>query len=86
MGFVAFRPFSPPAYDQVRQTAAEITAYFRALNFAPEPSNDTVTFRGTMGKSQSQALYLTFCGFMSLAALAIVLTIMVDASPSRLSA
>jgi hypothetical protein len=30
---------------QVRQTAAEITAYFRALNFTPEPAKDTVTFR-----------------------------------------
>lgn len=30
---------------QVRQTAAEITAYFRALNFTPEPSKETVIFR-----------------------------------------
>lgn len=71
-----FTTDGPAKGKEVRQTAAEITAYFKALNFAPEPTNDTVTFRGTMGKSQSQALYLTFCGFMSLAALAIVLTIM----------
>eukprot|EP00282_Hemiselmis_andersenii_P000701 CAMPEP_0114135898 /NCGR_PEP_ID=MMETSP0043_2-20121206/14929_1 /TAXON_ID=464988 /ORGANISM="Hemiselmis andersenii, Strain CCMP644" /LENGTH=301 /DNA_ID=CAMNT_0001229621 /DNA_START=26 /DNA_END=931 /DNA_ORIENTATION=- len=65
----------PAKGKEVRQTAAEITAYFRALNFSPEPTSDTVTFRGTMGKSQSQALYLTFCTFLSLAAVGIVLTI-----------
>jgi hypothetical protein len=35
---------------QVRQTAAEIVAYFTAMNFAPEPDNGVITFRGTMGR------------------------------------
>ncbi|EKX48469.1 hypothetical protein GUITHDRAFT_162374 [Guillardia theta CCMP2712] len=65
----------PSAGKEVRQTAAEITAYFRAMNFAPEPSQGTITFRGTMGKSKGQAFFLSFCTFLSLASLALVLTV-----------
>ena len=65
-------------FAQVRQTAAEIVAYFSAMNFTPEPSNDVMTFRGTMGRSRGQAAFLSFCTFLSLASLAIVLTIQVS--------
>jgi hypothetical protein len=65
-------------FAQVRQTAAEIVAYFSAMNFTPEPSNDVMTFRGTMGRSRGQAFFLSFCTFLSLASLAIVLTIQVS--------
>jgi len=65
----------PSKGKEVRQTAAEIVAYFSAMNFTPEPSNDVMTFRGTMGRSRGQAAFLSFCTFLSLASLAIVLTI-----------
>ena len=65
-------------FAQVRQTATEIVAYFSAMNFTPEPSNDVMTFRGTMGRSRGQAAFLSFCTFLSLASLAIVLTIQVS--------
>eukprot|EP00960_Hanusia_phi_P026406 746238-Hanusia_phi.AAC.3 len=48
----------PSAGKEVRQTAAEITAYFRAMNFAPEPSQGTITFRGTMGWEEEEVFVL----------------------------
>jgi len=65
----------PAAGREVRQTAGEISAYFRAMNFQPEPSGDKIVFRGTMGRSRGQAAFLTFVTFLSMASLAIVLTI-----------
>lgn len=65
----------PAAGREVRQTAGEISAYFRAMNFQPEPTGDKITFRGTMGRSRGQAAFLTFVTFLSMASLAIVLTI-----------
>lgn len=65
----------PAAGRDVRQTAGEISAYFRAMNFQPEPTGEKITFRGTMGRSRGQAAFLTFVTFLSMASLAIVLTI-----------
>lgn len=65
----------PAAGREVRQTAGEISAYFRAMNFQPEPSGEKIKFRGTMGRSRGQAAFLTFVTFLSMASLAIVLTI-----------
>jgi hypothetical protein len=61
--------------DGVKIAAGEISAYFRAMNFQPEPTGDKITFRGTMGRSRGQAAFLTFVTFLSMASLAIVLTI-----------
>jgi len=64
----------PAAGREVRQTAGEISAYFRAMNFQPEPTGELITFRGTMGRSRGQAAFLTFITFLSMASLGIVLT------------
>lgn len=56
-------------------SAGEISAYFRAMNFEPKPSGEKITFVGTMGRSRGQAAFLTFITFLSMASLAIVLTI-----------
>ena len=79
---VKFKPISkvyeapgPAAGREVRQTAGEISAYFRAMNFQPEPKEDKIVFKGMMGRSRGQAAFLTFITFLSLASLGIVLTI-----------
>jgi hypothetical protein len=45
------------------------------MNFEPKPSGEKITFVGTMGRSRGQAAFLTFITFLSMASLAIVLTI-----------
>ena len=51
-------------YVRVWAPAGEISAYFRAMNFQPEPTGDKITFRGTMGRSRGQAAFLTFVTFL----------------------
>jgi len=40
-----------------------------------ENKGSAVTFKGVVGKSKSQAFFLTFCTFMGLISLALVLSI-----------
>jgi len=51
-------------HEQKKRAAGEISAYFRAINFQPEPTGELITFRGTMGRSRGQAAFLTFITFM----------------------
>ncbi len=59
-----------------RQVAGEIMAYFKALNYEITAAEDVITFKGVMGKSKSQAAFLTFCTFVGLGSLGLVLSIL----------
>jgi len=65
-----------PTAKATRQTAAEIMAYFKAMNYEVAAAKDTITFRGVMGQSKSQAYFLTFCTFMGLGSIGLVLSIL----------
>lgn len=59
-----------------KMVAAEVMAYFKARNYEITAAQDTITFRGVMGRSNSQAYFLTFCTFVGLGSLALVLSIL----------
>ena len=59
----------------LRQQAGEIMAYMKANNYEVLEAGETITFRGLVQKSLSQALFLTFCTFLGMASLALVLQI-----------
>lgn len=65
-----------PTAKSTRQTAAEIMAYFKAMNYEVGAAEETITFQGVMGQSKSQAAFLTFCTFMGLGSVALVLSIL----------
>jgi len=66
-----------PNSKPIRQVAAEVMAYFKALNYQVQAAEEVITFTGVMGKSKSQAAFLTFCTFMGLGSLGLVLSILV---------
>ncbi|KAE8697438.1 hypothetical protein F3Y22_tig00110621pilonHSYRG00272 [Hibiscus syriacus] len=57
------------------QVAAEILSFFTRNNFAVTDRGETITFEGMMVPSRGQAALLTFCTCISLASVALVLTI-----------
>ena len=57
----------------LRQTAAEVMAYFKSMNYEVVAAEEVITFRGVVGRSNSQAFFLTFCTFMGLGSLGLVL-------------
>mmetsp|Transcript_5511 Transcript_5511/g.15547 ORF Transcript_5511/g.15547 Transcript_5511/m.15547 type:complete len:300 (-) Transcript_5511:133-1032(-) len=59
----------------LRQQAGEIMAYMKANNYEVLEAGETITFRGLVKKSLSQALFLTFCTALGMASLALVLQI-----------
>ncbi|KAL1314508.1 hypothetical protein HN51_041307 [Arachis hypogaea] len=59
------------------QVAGEILSFFTRNNFAVTNRGETITFEGTMVPSRGQAALLTFCTCISLASVALVLTITV---------
>ena len=61
----------------MRQIADEVMAYFKAMNYEASASEDVITFKGVLGRSNSQAAFLTFCTFMGLGSLALVLSILI---------
>lgn len=64
-----------PTSKSTRQNAAEIMAYFKAMNYEVASADETIIFKGILGKSKSQAYFLTFCTFMGLGSLALVLSV-----------
>jgi hypothetical protein len=65
-----------PTAKPTRQTAAEIMAYFKAMNYEVAAAEETITFKGVMGKSKSQAAFLTFVTFFALGSIGLVLSIL----------
>lgn len=59
------------------QVAGEILSFFTRNNFAVTDRGETITFEGMMVPSRGQAALLTFCTCISLASVALVLTITV---------
>ncbi|KAL7483347.1 hypothetical protein ACHAW6_008995 [Cyclotella cf. meneghiniana] len=60
---------------ELRQQAGEIMAYMKANNYEVAEAGETITFRGLVARSTSQAFFLTFCTALGLASLALVLQI-----------
>jgi len=65
-----------PTAKSTRQTAAEVMAYFKAMNYQVAAAEEVITFKGVMGQSKSQAAFLTFCTFMGLGSFSLVLSIL----------
>jgi len=65
-----------PTAKSTRQIAGEIMAYFKALNYEITAAEDVITFKGVMGKSKSQAAFLTFCTFVGLGSMGLVISIL----------
>mmetsp|Transcript_29954 Transcript_29954/g.41159 ORF Transcript_29954/g.41159 Transcript_29954/m.41159 type:complete len:288 (-) Transcript_29954:58-921(-) len=65
-----------PTAKPLRQVAAEVLAYFKALNYEVTAAEDVITFKGVMGRSNSQAYFLTFCTFVGLGSLGLVLSVL----------
>ncbi|KAK6256181.1 Cofactor assembly of complex C subunit B [Theobroma cacao] len=59
------------------QVAGEILSFFTRNNFGVTDRGETITFEGMMVPSRGQAALLTFCTCISLASVALVLTITV---------
>ncbi|PON36963.1 Cofactor assembly of complex C subunit B, CCB [Parasponia andersonii] len=59
------------------QVAGEIMSFFTRKNFVVTDRGETITFEGMMIPSRGQAALLTFCTCISLASVALVLTITV---------
>ncbi|KAG1370218.1 protein COFACTOR ASSEMBLY OF COMPLEX C SUBUNIT B CCB1, chloroplastic [Cocos nucifera] len=59
------------------QVAGEILSFFTRNNFSVSDRGETITFEGTMVPSRGQAALLTFCTCISLASVALVLSIAV---------
>lgn len=57
------------------QVAAEILSFFTRNNFVVTDRGEVITFEGMMVPSRGQAALLTFCTCISLASVALVLTI-----------
>jgi hypothetical protein len=62
-------------YPFTRTVAGEIMAYMKANNYEVVDAGETITFKGLVPKSKSQAFFLTFCTALCLASLALVLQI-----------
>jgi len=60
---------------ELRQQAGEIMAFMKANNYEVIEAGETITFRGLVAQSTSQAFFLTFCTALGMASLALVLQI-----------
>jgi len=61
--------------QNLREQAGEIMAYMKANNYEVVDAGETITFKGIVQRSISQACFLVFCSFVGLASLALVLQI-----------
>jgi hypothetical protein len=59
----------------LREQAGEIMAYMKANNYEVVDAGETITFRGIVQRSTSQAFFLVFCAAVGLASFALVLQI-----------
>lgn len=68
---------SDPDAKPLRQVAAEVMAYFQSRNYKVVDAGEVIVFKGEVGKSVSQAWFLSFCTFIGAATLALVLEIQI---------
>ncbi|KAG8470191.1 hypothetical protein KFE25_008612 [Diacronema lutheri] len=59
----------------IKQVAGEVVGHFQANNYKIKTAGDTIIFEGKKIGTKGQAAFLTFCVFMSLGSLSLVLTI-----------
>mmetsp|Transcript_16554 Transcript_16554/g.45865 ORF Transcript_16554/g.45865 Transcript_16554/m.45865 type:complete len:267 (-) Transcript_16554:278-1078(-) len=59
----------------LREQAGEIMAYMKSNNYEVVEAGETITFRGLVQRSLSQAMFLVFCTAIGMASLALVLQI-----------
>jgi len=64
-----------PGGKDLRNQAGEIMAYMKANNYDVIDAGETITFRGLIQRSTSQAFFLVFCTALGMASLALVLQI-----------
>ncbi|GJP32379.1 hypothetical protein CLOM_g16974 [Closterium sp. NIES-68] len=64
-----------PGAKPLSVLAGEITAFLQRNNYKVIDMKDAVTFEGKLEPSRSQAAFLVFCTALSLASVALVLTI-----------
>lgn len=60
----------------VKEVAAEVVAHFQANNYKIKTAGEKIIFEGKVLGTNGQAAFLTFCTFMSLGSLSLVLTIL----------
>ena len=60
-----------PDGKSLRSQAGEIMAYMKANNYEVVDAGETITFRGVVQRSTSQAFFLVFCAAVGLASLSI---------------
>jgi hypothetical protein len=73
--FVTAGEKATPEGITLRQQAGEIMAYMKANNYDVIEAGETITFRGIVSRSLSQAFFLTFCTALGMLSLALVLQI-----------
>jgi hypothetical protein len=73
--FVSKGENAPEGGKSLREQAGEIMAYMKANNYEVVDAGETITFRGIVQRSTSQAFFLVFCAAVGLASLALVLQI-----------
>lgn len=66
-----------PNSKPLNTVAGEITSFFTRNNYKVADRGEVVTFEGILTPSRSQASFLVFCSLLSLASIALVLTITV---------
>uniref|UniRef100_A0A7S3NJ09 Calcium uniporter protein n=1 Tax=Aureoumbra lagunensis TaxID=44058 RepID=A0A7S3NJ09_9STRA len=59
----------------MKSIATEVMGYMKANNYDVEEAGETITFKGLTESSKSQAFFLSFCTFIGLASLALVLQV-----------
>eukprot|EP00962_Isochrysis_galbana_P058930 scaffold32279_cov109-Isochrysis_galbana.AAC.1 len=65
-----------PAGRPTRELAGDILAFFQANNYKVKDRGEVIVFEGVQAPLAGRAAFLTFCVFISLASLALVLTIL----------
>eukprot|EP00339_Tiarina_fusa_P025223 CAMPEP_0117012430 /NCGR_PEP_ID=MMETSP0472-20121206/10464_1 /TAXON_ID=693140 ORGANISM="Tiarina fusus, Strain LIS" /NCGR_SAMPLE_ID=MMETSP0472 /ASSEMBLY_ACC=CAM_ASM_000603 /LENGTH=164 /DNA_ID=CAMNT_0004715499 /DNA_START=319 /DNA_END=813 /DNA_ORIENTATION=+ len=64
-----------PGGKSLREQAGEIMAYMKANNYEVVEAGETITFKGIVQRSTSQAFFLVFCTAIGMLSLALVLQI-----------
>jgi len=68
----------PAAVDgrPTRELAGDVVAFFQANNYKIKDASDSIVFEGVQAPLTGRAAFLTFCVFIALGSLALVLTIL----------
>jgi hypothetical protein len=59
----------------LKQVAGEVVGHFQAINYKIKTAGETIVFEGKVAGTKGQSAFLTFCVFMSLGSLSLVLKI-----------